>query len=218
MRYNYRTGVSKKTKSRSKGWVALPVFGLIIGAYIVATVMSPAVDVLGGPVDATAKKLVSDGPNLGENRLYIPKINVDVAVVDIDGNEKAALELGAVHRAPDNGNPAKGGNFVVAAHRFHMGLTPELTRKKSPFYRIDQLATGDQLYVDYKGTRYAYEVTRKQQVSPNATEIEKRTKDDQLTLYSCSLAGPDAGREVIHAKPIGTIAWDTGSPKLKPRS
>jgi LPXTG-site transpeptidase (sortase) family protein len=217
MRYTYRSGVSK-TKSRSKLWWAVPVLGLAIGGYMLINTLSPAISVLNGPVDATAKRLVAEKPTLDENRLYIPKINVDVAIVDINGNETAALERGAIHRAPDNGNPMDGGNFVLAAHRFQLGMTPEQTRKKSPFYHINQLQTGDQLYVDYQGTRYAYEVTSKKSVPKEATEIEQRTDDDQLTIYSCVLGGPEAGREVVFAKPIGTVAWDDGAPKLKPRS
>jgi LPXTG-site transpeptidase (sortase) family protein len=217
MRYNYRSGVSK-TKSRSKIWLAIPVFGLAIGAYLLINTLSPAIGILNGPVDATAKRLIAEKPNLDEDRLYIPKINVDVAVVDINGNETAALEKGAVHRAPENGNPVDGGNFVLAAHRFQLGLTPDLTRKKSPFYHIDQLQTGDQLYVDYQGTRYAYEVTARKGVAQDATKIEQRTSDDQLTIYSCDLPGPEAGREVVFAKPIGTVAWVDGAPKIKPRS
>lgn len=217
MRYDYRTGVTK-TKSRSKVWLAVPVLGLFAGAYILVNTLSPAVDMFSGPVDATAKKLVAQKPNLDEDRLYIPKINVDVAVVDINGDEAAALEQGAIHRAPDSGNPLDGGNFVVAAHRFQLGLTPDQTRKKSPFYHIDQLQKGDQFYVDYDGVRYAYEVSEKKQVPSNATEIEQPTSEDRLTLYSCNLSGPETGREVVFAKPIGTIAWDSGSPKLKPRT
>lgn len=217
MRYNYRSGVDK-TKSRSKLWLVLPVLGLVIGGYVLVNTLSPVISIMDGPTDATAKRLVAEKPNLDENRLYIPKINVDVAVVDINGNETAALEKGAIHRAPESGNPADGGNFVLAAHRFQLGLTPEQTRKKSPFYHIDQMQTGDQVYIDYKGTRYAYEVTDKKDVPKDATEIERRSDKDQLTIYSCELSGPEAGREVVFAKPIGTITWDSGNgtPKLKP--
>lgn len=198
-------------------WLALPVIGLLAGAYILVITFAPSVDVFAGPVDATAKKLTAQKPSLDENRLYIPKINVDVAIVKINGDEKTALEKGAVHRAPESGNPSTGGNFVLAAHRFQLGFTPTQTRQKSPFYHIDQLNTGDQLYVDYYGTRYAYEVTERKDVSPTATEIEGHTETPQLTLYSCELAGPQAGREVVLAKPIGTVAWDdSGSPKIKP--
>lgn len=162
-----------------------------------------------------AQTLKHKKPDLSENRLYVPQINVDVAIVAIGGNEAQALEKGAIHRAPMSGNPREGGNFVVAAHRFQLGLTPDQTRKKSPFYHIDKMKQGDQFYVDYDGVRYAYEVTEKKQVPPTAIEIERRTDDTQLTLYSCELSGPDSGRDVVIAKQIGTIAWESNGPKLK---
>jgi len=217
MRYNYRSGVSK-TKNRTKLWWALPVFGLVIGGYVLINTVSPAISMLNGPVDATAKRLTAEKPAFDESRLYVPKLNIDVVVADIDGDEGAALESGAVHRTPESGNPLEGGNFVVAAHRFQLGLTPDQTRKQSPFYHIDQMQIGDQIYVDFQGTRYAYEVSGKKAVDQGATEIEQRTDEHQLTMYSRSPKGPEAGGEVIVAKPIGTIAWVDGAPKLKPRS
>lgn len=216
MRYHYENGV-KKQKSRGKIlWTVIPVVGLLAGAYILVNTFSPAVDVLGPAPDATAKKLKSERPTLSEDRLYVPKVNIDEAIVDANGDETAALEKGAVHRAPNNGDPADGGNFVLAGHRFQLGLLPSQTRRKSPFYHIDLLQKGDQIYVDWKGTRYAYEITERKLVPPDATQIEDRTDQPQLTMYSCELSGPKAGREVVIAKPIGTVAWDAnGQPKLK---
>lgn len=215
MTYDYQKGV-KKQKSRSKKWLALPVVAIMIGGYMLVNALAPALPFpLANGGQAVAQRLTSQPPTLTENRLYIPQINVDIAIVPIDGNETLALEKGAVQRAPASGNPRDGGNFVLAAHRFQLGLTPDLTRKKSPFYHIDKLKTGDQFFVDYAGTRYAYEVTAKQQVSPTAVEIESRTSDARLTLYSCELAGPKAGRDVVVAKLKGTIAWEGDSPRLK---
>lgn len=216
MRFHYEDGV-KKQKSKGKVlWAVIPVTALLAGGYILAITLAPAVDMWGPPADATAKKLKAEKPTLSENRLYVPKVNIDEAIVDINGDEAAALERGAVHRAPDNGNPDEGGNFVLAGHRFQLGLLPSQTRKKSPFYHIDQLHKGDQIYVDYNGTRYAYEVTERKLVKPDAVEIEQRTDGPRLTLYSCELTGPESGREVVIAKPVGTVAWDdNGEPKLK---
>lgn len=196
--------------------MVIPIVALLMGGYILAITLAPAVDMWGPPADTTAKKLKAEKPTLSENRLYVPKVNIDEAIVDINGDEAAALERGAVHRAPDNGNPDDGGNFVLAGHRFQLGLLPSQTRKKSPFYHIDQLQKGDQIYVDYNGTRYAYEIIERKLVAPDAVEIEQRTDSPRLTLYSCELSGPKSGREVVIAKPVGTIAWgDNGEPKLK---
>ncbi len=110
------------------------------------------------------------------------------------------MEHGAWWRKPENGNPKDGGNFVLSAHRFIMGMTPQQTLRKSPFYNIDKLAVGDEIIIDYEGVRYAYTIREKLSVKPEATEIEQRTDRPQLTLYSCTLGGANDGRDVLIAK------------------
>lgn len=143
---------------------------------------------------------LQETPEVRENKLYIPTIGVDVAIVE--GDNETVLEKGAWHRRPENGNPEKGGNFVLSAHRFQMGLTPQQTNTKSPFYHIDKLAEGDTILVDYNNKRYTYKITRKYQVDRYALSIEAPSVDAKMTLYSCDLRGEQAGREVIEAKPV----------------
>lgn len=184
-----------------RGGMGLAALLLILGGvYIILTVFSPGLPLLSGRApDETAKKL-RDAPGAHGNRLFIPQINVDVAVVE--GNTEAALEKGAWHRRPENGNPEKGGNFVLSAHRFVMSFTPQGTAVKSPFYNIDKLKVGDTLSVDYNGKRYEYEIKRKYSVKPTAVEIEGPSETPKLTLYSCTLQGSQDGREVIEAVPV----------------
>mgnify|MGYP001689892069 FL=1 len=110
------------------------------------------------------------------------------------------MEHGAWWRKPENGNPKDGGNFVLSAHRFIMGLTPQQTLRKSPFYNIDKLTVGDEIVIDYNGARYIYAISEKRSVKPEAIEIEQRTDQPQLTLYSCTLGGANDGRDVFIAK------------------
>lgn len=212
MRYSYSEGIEKQ---KSRKWLLFPIVGLLGGAYLLVNVFSPALLYVVQPPDETAKKLVSMQPELADNRVYIPKINTDVAIVPIAKNEAIALEKGAVQRSPGSGNPKDGGNFVLAAHRFNLGYTPSLTKAQSPFYHIDMLNRGDDIYIDYKGERYAYKVEERKLVPPTAVEIESRTDDNRLTMYSCELAGPKAGREVIVAQPVGKVVWTNGKPKLR---
>jgi LPXTG-site transpeptidase (sortase) family protein len=212
MKYDYKEGIQRK---RSRKWVYVPFLGLFAGIYMLVNVMSPTILDVMEPADATAKKLVVQQPELAEDRVYIPKINVSVPLVQIDGNEKKALERGAIQRVPENGNPVEGGNFVVAAHRFHLGLTPNMTKARSPFYHINKLSGGDDIYVDYRGTRYAYRIEERKTVAATAVEVEERTDTPILTLYSCDLSGPKNGREVVIAKPIGKIVWANGKPRLQ---
>lgn len=212
MTYNYRMGVS--TKPKNYGFLAIiPVIGIIGGMYLLANTLAPNLPPdAAGEVSQVTQKLTKRQPTLKENRLYVPKLGVDVAIVE--GVTESTLEGGAWHRQPGNGDPAGGGNFVLAAHRFNLGLTPQQTRAKSPFYHIDKLGDGDDIYVDFKGVRYAYKVKTRYKVASNDVHIEDRTEKPRLTMYSCDIRGPKAGREVVEALPVGTIAWVNGSPKL----
>lgn len=213
MRYTLQDGVTQKKR---RPW--LVVFALLSicgGLYLLYNTLAPVLPDYGSDVQATAKKLKTVAPQVGENRIYMPQINVDIALVEINGDETAALDKGAIHRAPTSGNPKDGGNFVVAAHRFTLGLTPSQTRAKSPFYHIDKMNVGDQIYVDYEGVRYAYRIDQKKTVAATAVEIEDRTEKPRLTLYSCELSGSRDGREVLFASPVGTVTWENGQPAVQ---
>ena len=215
MRYTHKEGLRNRRTGGRKTTTLLADFLLAGGVYMLLNTLSPMLPPSADQAQATAKRLTAEQPKANENRIYIPQINVDIPVVLANGNEAAALEQGAVHRVPTNGDPSAGGNFVVAAHRFNIGLTPGATRAKSPFYHINLLNNGDQIYVDYEGKRYVYEIYEKDLVPPTAVEIEKRTDKPRLTMYSCELAGPAAGREVVYAKPVGTVAWSNGKPAVE---
>jgi LPXTG-site transpeptidase (sortase) family protein len=184
---------------------------LITGSYVAVNAYSPVMRFpTDGPQDTTAKKLTDSKPNLAQNRVYLPQINVDLAIFEeTDG----ADVTGALHRSTGVGNPADGGNFIVAGSRFSMGITPMDTRSSSPFYHIDQLSAGDQVYVDYAGVRYAYEVT-KGYVASATDDIVVPSSDSRLTLYSYESDITNV-RHVVEAKPVGTIAWVNGIAKLK---
>lgn len=208
MRYNFLDGVKKPRKFVGRLLIIIPIIGLLAGAYLLIDCLAPNLPIDGKPADATAQKLVTEKPGQNGNRLYVPQINVDVAVVE--GTDARVLEKGAWHRQPQNGNPEEGGNFVLSAHRFNLGLTPQQTRATSPFFHIGEVQTGDQIFVDWGDKRYAYKVTRKYDVPRTATEIENRSDDAKLTLYSCDWRGEAAGRYVVEAKPIGIVAWVEG--------
>jgi len=211
MRYEYRGGIQKP----KRWWVTLPIAGAIFGGYLLFSSLGPALPIYAGAPDQTAQKLTTSKPALNENRLYIPKINLDIATAAVEDSEASASGVGAVQRSPGSGNPKDGGNYILAAHRFQLGLTPQQTRAKSPFYHMDQLSTGDEIYVDYGGIRYAFKITERKFVDPTTLDVEAKTDKDQLTLYSNELSGPAATREVVVAEPTGMIVWVNGAPKLK---
>lgn len=183
-------------------WIAggFGVLLLAVGLYILSLVLAPQLSTLSlRPLTADSVSAIS----VGENRIIIPKIGVNIHY-GTDG--KASLDEGALWRYPDRGNPEKGGNFIIAAHRFSIQPTPGGTIKASPFYHLDQLKKGDQILVDYNGKRYGYTVAKTFGVKPNAISIEAPSDTEKLTLYTCDLGGSADGRLVVIADPLGEVS------------
>lgn len=192
-------------KSRKKRGISLAITAMAFamlsgGVYMLTLVAAPTIApvIVMRPIDLKALPM----PKKSENRIVIPKIGVNIAYAP--GVE--SLDRGAQWRWPDRGNPDRGGNFIVAAHRFSIQPTPMGTIEKSPFYNIDKLVVGDKIVVDYLGSRYAYEIDKMFEVKPTQVEIEAPSEEAKLTLYSCELGGSETGRVVVTAKPLGTVA------------
>lgn len=213
MKYTYNEGIAIKGSGRRR-WAALSVVGLLICSYVLINSFWPAVPASLLEGDSIASRLTTEQPESGNNRLYIPQLGVDLDLVE-ETDDQAQYSGQAIHRSPVSGDPVEGGNFVVTAANFRLGLTPDQTRKSSPFYRLDDLNVGDQFYVDYAGKRYAYEIESKTTISQDITDIEARSEDPILTMYSHDLAGSDDDHMAIVARPIGTVAWVNGQPRLK---
>ena len=170
------------------------------GLYMLALVFSPAIPGLAfKPIDVKALPV----PKVGDNRIVIPKIGVNIAY-GTDGVN--SLNHGAWWRFPDRGNPVDGGNFILAAHRFNIESTLTGTWQHSPFYNLGKLVIGDQILIDYSGKRYLYNVDKIFSVKPNDVAIEAPSTTPKLTLYTCSMGGSADGRLVLTAKFIGEVA------------
>jgi len=212
MRYVFGRGVIKQ-----KNWKVLivPVLMVLGVAYLAVTYYAPALLYAIEPADVTAKKLVATRPQALDNRLYIPKINGDIKILPSQRDEAEALHEGAVNREPNNGTPSTDGNFVLAANRFNVGLTPLQTKSQSPLYHVTKLKKDDDIYIDYSGVRYAYKVEELRLVGPNVDDLVSRTNDKQLTLLVAETAGKDGKRNVIIAKQVGRIVWSDNKPRLQ---
>lgn len=175
--------------------LALAVTLMAVGVYILVLVLSPKLplpQVGQSTIDLNTKDDAGDD----RNRIQISKMNLEVPFFDGGAD---SLDKGAWHRYPERGNPKDGGNFILSAHRFNIGLTPVETKVRSPFYKLGDLKTGDDIRVFYDHTWYDYQVTRLYSVKPDAVGIEAPSDDARLTLYSCSLAGSADGRYVVEA-------------------
>lgn len=195
--------IKKQTKRRvytSAILLGLSWIALLAGLYILSLVLSPMVIPLIAQKPIDINKVAK--PVVNDNRIIIPKIGVNIHYAP----GAAALNEGAQWRYPDRGDPEKGGNFIIAAHRFSIQPTPWATVEKSPFYNVDKLALSDKIFIDYLGSRYAYTITDIFNVTPDQVQIEAPSDTPKLTLYTCDLTGAATGRVVIIATPMGKVA------------
>ena len=183
------------SQQRSPIWLIVALILLGSGLYVVSLLLAPI---------RGAAPFVSSGWNqpvqqgmLHDQRLYIPRLQLNLPYA---AGDESVLNDAVWHRYPERGDPEKGGNFILAGHRFVMGLTPGETRRKSPFYAINTVKVGDYLYVDFNGRRYQYEVTRHYEVKPTQVDIEAESVQPKMTLYTCTFGGETDGRDVLEAK------------------
>ena len=194
----------QRTNSTPKpsGWRRVLRIALVLVAlgcvFVISAQLSPSKKTLTTNQQEVFTAAVSKKPDV--NTLIIPKIAVSSPILDGD---VAVLNKGTWHRFPDRGNPEKGGNFILAAHRYVFAWLPQRVVQHSVLYNIDKLELGDDIFIDWQGERYSYKVSEKRTVKPNETSIELASETPKLTLYSCTTRGQNDGREVIVATPQG---------------
>ncbi len=183
MKYYYQTGVAEKKHGSSRLKIVLIFLALVVAvAYASFLAVTPA---LGGwPLtkpDQAARVVQTTQPSKDSYKLYIPKLNV------VASDKKVKL----------NGNPSEQDIVKIIGNTFKLGLTPDQTKDNSPFYRLNQLRSGDSIFLDYKAQRYAY------RVESSSSELSK----GGLLLRA-------DGKKVVKAEPIGIVAWRNGKPAI----
>lgn len=178
MKYHYQQGITQKDKKgHKKSWLG---FFVAITVLAYSGLLFTALDLNGWPingVDTTANIVKTTKPS--SDKIFIPAINVAAAagVVKISGDPSYS-------------------DVTVSGSSLGFGATPNSLRQASPFYNVDQLKDGDEIFLDNKGTRYVY------RVSDSADNDEQK-----LTIKT--------NNKTIQAKTVGTIAWENGKPSLE---
>ncbi len=180
---------------------------IIIAAalYVAAVYLAPQlVTVPFTSLTATAvdDRIQHSKPGQYGDRLFLPQINIDVAVQVGGGSE--ALKAGAWQRSVGLGDPAKSGNVVIAAPKFTFAPTPMAARAQSPFYNLGKLNPGDQITMDYKGVRYVYQIDRKLTVTAGDS-LEKPSSDARMTLYAVDEKGNTVAGVALSGKQISPV-------------
>lgn len=148
-----------------------------------------------------------------EPRLIIPKINVDVPVIydgtmgttqeETHDRQMTAMENGvAWFGIPGaNSKPGQNGNTVLSGHSSNDWL--DNGEYKFIFARLERMQVNDTLYLNYKGTRYAYNIYDKKVVLPSELDALRVSNDKPvLTLITCTPLGTSEKRLLIYAEQI----------------
>ena len=117
----------------------------------------------------------------------IPTIGANFVVVQ--GTDTADLQLGPGHydNTPLPGQP---GNSAIAGHR---------TTYLHPFYNLNELSSGDPIYITTTQGRFRYDVSSLQIVDPSDLAVIDPTAVPTLTLTTCNPRYSAAQRLVVQA-------------------
>ncbi|PID98699.1 hypothetical protein CSA80_05175 [Candidatus Saccharibacteria bacterium] len=184
---------------------------ILVNSYIIALPLLPSASYWwqnrGGKAEKalterlTKPHAVQNSPDVfhadaSHNGLIIPKMLLDTPL--IEGPEQNSFKLlnEGAWRIPFSSTPDKGGNTVIAGHRF------SYTGPRGIFYFLNKLQAGDDIGLWYNGTLYRYRVESSRTHAATDTYVQESTNDTRLTLYTCTPLWNPTQRLVVVAKPI----------------
>lgn len=190
---------------------------------------------LRSPMLATAGKdegnLLQYLPAVGppENRIIIPKLNLNVPLVTpsyasllkedwvgVEHDIQKALEGGVVHY-PGTARPGQAGNFFVTGHSSYYPWADG--DFKTVFARLHELSIGDEYWVYYGGDKHRYIVTNKKEVKPSdVTVLDQPSNKRTGTLMTCTPVGTTLRRLIITSQEVDPhtgIAMEVGQKETR---
>ena len=189
---------NKKPKKRLKMilLLLLAMILLAVSIYILVLMFLPKIQ---KQSPKEVQNTVEQAIKQDKDMVLIPAAGINAEIAEGDAN---ILDKGLVwHRFPERGDPSKGGNTILTGHSFVWGYTPQQIKEQSIFYNLNEVKKGDEVTVVWDKKTYEYTVSDIKEVKPNATDIENKTTDPILTIYTCTQGGAADGRVVVIAKP-----------------
>lgn len=101
--------------------------------------------------------------------------------------------------------PGGGGKVMIYGHS--SGYAWDQSQYTKIFRKINELATGDRIYVTYNGKLHVYEVTYEESVPASDTSrFNDNGLGEELILYTCWPPDSISQRYLVHAVPVKTVA------------
>ncbi len=181
-----------------------------VGVYGLVLLQSP--ELLINHASAATRSAEDEYVSTNRNFLEVQAINLVVPFA----KDNSPTEKTVWQHNEEAGNPERGGNFILTAQRFKLGLTPTATKDSSPFYNLDKLHEKDTIKVYYNTKWYTYEVTRVYSAGVNDEQVEAPSAVAKLTLFASAKDNkPDYG-VVVEAKMTAGAQPATSSGSLAP--
>ena len=179
----------------------LSVIVLILALYIILVPLLPSISwwvghhtpIKSAPISLPAAKNDKKQTRPKDNTLVISALNFEKQIYD--GPTVYELRFGLWH-LPGIGSPDKGGNTVIAGHRFTYS-GPAI------FYHLDQVKVGDSMTIYWNQIRYDYQVIAIKVVPPTELSVQDNTKEPMLTLITCTPLWTASNRLIVQAKLTG---------------
>lgn len=101
--------------------------------------------------------------------------------------------------------PGGGGKVMIYGHS--SGYPWDRSQYTKIFRKINELKTGDRVYVTYDGKMHVYEVTYEESVAASDTsKLNDNGHGEELILYTCWPPDSISQRYLVHAVPVETVA------------
>lgn len=210
---------AKKIKKSQHFWpvtAAICVMAIFAGLQYNRVIAANIVSFI-SPGHVEPENIIVD-PNISvevskEPRIIIPKINVDAPVVydtqPDENSQLAAMENGVAWLGIPGANsrPGQVGNTVLGGHSSNGFL--DNGAYKFVFTHLDKMQKEDTIYLNYKGTRYTYKVTKKQVILPSQFNVLIYDTDKpMLTIFTCTPLGTSEKRLLVTAEQIHPSTTD----------
>lgn len=202
--------MSDRKWRRANLWLFVAI--LLLNSYILATPLLPNLSFWwqnrNGGTEATLTKRLANSSrdaqstpdafhsDASHDGLIIPKMLLDTPLIEGPKQDGYNLLNKGAWRLPFTSTPDKGGNTVIAGHRF------SYTGPRGIFYFLNKLEPGDDIGLWYRGTLYRYKVESSRTHKATDTYVQEPTEDARLTLYTCTPLWNPVDRLVIVAKPF----------------
>lgn len=168
------------------------------------------------PVYDPANPTLTPSPSYGQayGVVYIPRLGTDYTRPLAEGVGSDVLDTLGLGHYPESQALGAYGNFALAGHRQTNGAVLD---------RIDELQTGDNIYIRTAEGYYTYRVYQSQIVLPSQVEVIAPNPDQPqapieeatrrlLTLTSCHPRYGSTERYIVHAEFVSWQPTQAGAP------